>query len=237
MPAIDLNADLGEGCPFDAALIERISSANVGCGAHAGDADTIRATLQLARDRAVVVGAHPGYPDREHFGRRSLPLTAQEVRRLVESQVADLRSLAAPLGVAVCYLKPHGALYNQAQSEPEIAEGVLAAAAALGLPLLALPTSLVARRAAAYGVPIVREGFADRRYRPDGLLAPRSEPGAILIDPAEIRAQLDRLLAQGHQTICLHGDHAHSVDLADLVREHLAARGVAIRPFLDRSGS
>jgi UPF0271 protein len=236
MPSIDLNADLGEGCGFDAALIARVSSANVGCGAHAGDPEAIRVTLALARHRGVVVGAHPGYADRAHFGRRPFPMTADEVRRLIVGQVDTLRGLAAPLGVAVRYLKPHGALYNQSQVEAEIAEGVVAAAVELGMPLLAQPGGVVASRAAKSGARVVREGFADRRYRADGRLVPRTEPDAILSDPDEIRAQIDRLVSDDFETICLHGDHAASVALAELVRDHLAARGVAIRPFLDESG-
>jgi UPF0271 protein len=230
--AIDLNADLGEGQPWDEPLLERISSANVGCGAHAGDRDAIRRTLETALARGVVIGAHPGYPDREHFGRREMDLDEGPVEDMIVSQVEGLRSLAAPLGATVRYLKPHGALYNQAQRSGPHAVGVARAAARLGLPLLGQPGSLVAAEAARLGVPYIAEGFADRAYRPDGSLVPRSEPGAVLDDPARIESQLLDLVRAGFATICLHGDNAGAIELADLVRSVLAREGVAIRPFL-----
>ena len=192
--AIDLNADLGEGCGNDRALLERISSASICCGAHAGDPATIRETLRAARDRGVAVGAHPGYPDREGFGRRERSVTAAEVENLILEQVARLRTLAGEEGLTIRFLKPHGALYNQAQRDGEVARGVLAAASRLGLPLLGQPGSLLESRARGHGVRFIAEGFPDRRYRDDGSLVPRGEPGAVLHDLAEIEASVQRLV-------------------------------------------
>jgi UPF0271 protein len=234
--AIDLNADLGEGCPNDAALLARVTSASLCCGAHAGSPDDILRTLREARDRGVVVGAHPGYADREHFGRREQPASREAVQTLIVEQVAVLESLAAEAGVAIRFLKPHGALYNQAQRQEEIARGVVAAAAQLGLPLLGLPGTALERLAAGHAVPYVAEGFPDRHYREDGSLVPRSEPGAIVHDPREMEAQLLRLVAAGRvATLCIHGDDPRAIANADLVRRVLGHHGIAIRSFVDAS--
>lgn len=229
---VDLNADLGEGFPWDAPLLERITSASVSCGSHAGDPDSIRATLARAHDLGVVVGAHPGFPDRPNFGRREQAITAEDARALILEQTTALGVIAGPIEARVRFLKPHGALYNQAQRDDEIAAGVVAAAAALGLPILGQPGSVVERLARQEGVRFITEGFADRRTLPNGRLVPRSAPGAFLTEPAEIADQVRLLVSQGVRTICLHGDDPRSVVLADLVREVLAASGVLVRPFL-----
>jgi UPF0271 protein len=231
-PTIDLNADLGEGAPHDAELLPLVTSTSVSCGAHAGDPDAIRATLALARDHGVVVGAHPGYPDRDHFGRRDREMTGRDVRRLVEDQVADLVALATPIGVRVRFLKPHGALYNQAQHSPPHAEGVVEAAAALGLPLLGQPGTRLAAEAARAGVYLVHEGFLDRRYDDAGRLVPRSDPGAVLHDDDALVAQLASLLRLRFDTLCLHGDSPRAVAHGRLARDTLAGQGVRVAPFL-----
>jgi 5-oxoprolinase (ATP-hydrolysing) subunit A len=232
--AIDLNADLGEGCPNDRALLGLVTSASIGCGAHAGSPDVIRHTLRDARDRGVVVGAHPGYPDREHFGRREQVMTSAAVRGLILEQVESLVALAAEIGVPVRFLKPHGALYNQAQRQDEIARGVVAAVVALGIPLLGLPGTLLERLAAAHGVRYIAEGFPDRRYRDDGSLVPRGETHAVLHDPHEMEAQLVRLTTQGRvETLCIHGDDPRAVANAELVRQVLESHGIAIQSFMD----
>jgi UPF0271 protein len=230
--SIDLNADLGEGCPWDAPLLERISSASVSCGAHAGDDAAIRATLRLARRLDVRVGAHPGYDDREHFGRRERNLPPMAVRDLILTQVEHLALLAAEEGLRIGYVKPHGALYNQAQWQPDLAFAVVNAMQILGVPLVGMPGSVLQAEAARRGVPFVAEGFADRRYTPDGRLVPRGQPGAVLEEPARIEVQVVRLIDEGVQTLCLHGDNPRSVPLADLVRQVLQRRGIAIRPFV-----
>jgi UPF0271 protein len=228
---IDLNADLGEGCPWDDALLERVSSANVCCGAHAGDPEIIARTLASAHARGVAVGAHPGFADREGFGRRERAVSTHEVEALIRGQVESLAALAGPIGVTVRYIKPHGALYNQAQRDDAVASGVVAAARGLGLPVLGLPGGRVEAIAMTIGARFVAEGYADRRYGPDGRLVPRTEPGAILEDPGEVADQVLRLVEQGIATLCVHGDNPKAVGLADLVRSVLDRAGVAVRSF------
>ena len=231
MNAVDLNADLGEGFPNDAALLARVTSASVSCGAHAGDRATILATLRQARARGVAVGAHPGYADRAAFGRREHSCLAAEVETLVLDQFSALSALAAEAGVVLGFVKPHGALYNQAQREEEIAAGVTAAVARLGLPVLGQPGSVLEIQARKTGTRFLPEGFPDRRYRPDGRLVSRSNPDALLQDSAEIEAQVVRLIAQGVATLCIHGDDPNAVANADTVRAILARRGIALRAF------
>ena len=229
--AIDVNADLGEGCPWDEALLGRVSSASVSCGAHAGTPEQIEQTLRWAVARGVVVGAHPGFADRANFGRVEQDLTADQIHRLIRDQLDQLDRLAAAAGASIRFVKPHGALYNQAQRDGRIAAAVVAALLDRPLPILGQPGGMVERAALDAGLPFVAEGFADRRYRPDGRLVPRTEPGAILDDPAEIRDQVLALVGRGIATLCVHGDNAHSLALADLVRETLAAAGITVRGF------
>ncbi len=229
--SIDLNADLGEGFPHDASILQRVSSASIACGGHAGDPTTIRATLAEARRHGVLVGAHPGYADRAGFGRVEQPASTAEVERLIGSQVESLQKLAGGLDVAIAYVKPHGALYNQAQRDDEIARGVIAAVARLGLPVLGQPASVLEALARHRGVRFITEGFADRRYRDDGRLVPRSEPGAVLDDPAEMQEQIMRLIDQGIMTICIHGDDPNVLNRLETVASILSARGIAIDRF------
>jgi UPF0271 protein len=232
--SIDLNADLGEGCPNDRALLERVTSASVCCGAHAGDPGSIRATLCAAGELGVVVGAHPGYPDREGFGRREQSLSSVEVERLILDQVAALRIVADELGVPVRFLKPHGALYNQAQRQEEVGLGVIAGAERLGLPLLGQPGTRLETLARERNLSYIAEGFPDRRYRDDGSLVPRSEPGAVLHDLREIEAQVVRFVAEGRvATLCIHGDEPGAVANAVRVRLMLDRNGIEARSFLE----
>jgi len=228
---VDLNADLGEGCPWDYALLGRVTSASVCCGGHAGDPETISQTLRWAGERGVVVGAHPGYADREGFGRVDQHLPFRELALLVEGQVDRLEALAARAGVAVRFVKPHGALYNQAGRDVDVAGPLMFAVSKRGLPILGQPGGQVERLAAELELTFIAEGFADRRYLPDGRLVPRSDPGAILHDPGEIRDQVLALIDRGIRTLCLHGDAPRSVDLADLVLEILREAGVEPRGF------
>lgn len=229
--SIDLNADLGEGCPWDDALLQRVTSASVCCGAHAGDAETSLRTLRQAQARGVAIGAHPGFADRAAFGRVEQTISGSEVERLVLEQVHTLATLAASLGLEIRFVKPHGALYNQAQRDPEVACGVLRAVAALELPVLGQPHTVLAEMAQRQGVRYIKEGFADRRYLEDGRLVPRSQPGAILADPAEIEAQVLRLVEQGIDTLCIHGDDPRSVALADQVRSILGRARIEPRSW------
>lgn len=223
---IDLNCDLGEGAGHDAELMPFITSANLACGAHAGDADTMRATVALAQRHGVAIGAHPGYEDREHFGRRELTLPVGEVRALVERQVRALREMAA-----VAHVKPHGALYNLAARDAAVAREVVAAVSAVdaGLVLVALRGSELVRAGRAGGLRVAEEVFADRTYRADGSLTLRSEPGAVITDEAEAVAQARRLVRGGADTICLHGDGVHAVAFARRLNAELRQAGIAIR--------
>jgi UPF0271 protein len=225
---IDLNCDLGEGAGHDAELMPCITSANLACGAHAGDADTMRATVALAQRHGVAIGAHPGYEDREHFGRREMALAVGEVRSLVERQVRALREMAA-----VVHVKPHGALYNLAARDAAVAREVAAAVSAVdaGLVLVALRGSELVRAGRAGGLRVAEEVFADRTYRADGSLTPRSEPGAVITDEAEVVAQAMRLVRGGADTICLHGDGVHAVAFARRLSAELRQAGIAIRPL------
>lgn len=226
---IDVNADLGEGCPNDARLLDLVTSASVSCGAHAGDRATILATLDAAVARGVAVGAHPGFPDRKHFGRRERAATPDEVERLILDQIDDLTALAERSGVSLRFVKPHGALYNQAQREEGVARGVLSAVRRLGLPVLGQPGGVLQRLAESDGVRFVAEGFPDRRYDADGRLVPRDRPDAVLHEPAEIDAQVIRLVQTGLETLCIHGDDPRAVANAENVRAVLSRHGVSTR--------
>jgi UPF0271 protein len=231
---IDLNADLGEGFPWDYALLGRVTSASVCCGAHAGDFETSYQTLRWAGERGVVVGAHPGYPDREGFGRRDQEMEGIDLELEIRYQLIAVGTLAIRAGVAIRYVKPHGALYNQAQRDRAVAEPLIHTLSQRDLPLLCQPGSLVEQlaRERLFPIPTVLEGFADRRYQADGRLVPRSEPNASLDDPREIRDQILNLIDRGIQTICIHGDDPRSVDLADLVLATLKEAGVEPRSFV-----
>jgi 5-oxoprolinase (ATP-hydrolysing) subunit A len=234
--AIDLNADLGEGFPNDRALLGLVTSASICCGAHAGSAAVIRQTLVAARDQGVIVGAHPGFDDRDGFGRRERQVSTKQVIDLLNDQVGRLKGIAQELGVQVEYVKPHGALYNQAQWQPEIAAGVVLALCGFRFPLLGLPGTFLELKAREYGLRYIAEGFPDRRYRVDGSLVPRSEPNAVLHDPGEMEAQLVRLVQEGRvATLCIHGDDPRAVANAQFVRLVLDRQGIAVRSFMDQS--
>jgi UPF0271 protein len=230
--SIDLNADLGEGCQNDRGLMEFVSSASICCGAHAGGPDVMLETLERARAYNVAVGAHPGYDDRAHFGRKELLLDPEELSVMLHAQLEALHHAARPLHVPICYLKPHGALYNQAQREPGIAEVVVAVAAEWKLALLGQPGTLLDTIATGRGLPYIREGFPDRRYQEDGSLIPRSQPNAVIHDLAELEAQVLRLVADPRMdTLCVHGDDPNAIDNAMRVRKILIEHGIVIQPF------
>jgi len=228
---IDLNADLGEGAGFDAELMPLITSANVCCGLHAGGPGEIAKTLVLANKFGVTVGAHPGYADREHFGRREHELGNQEFVALCVYQIGALEVMTTALGLSVQYVKPHGALYNQACRDRHIADLFVIAAAQFNLPVLGLPNSELAE-ACVDRVPFIPEGFADRRYRSDGSLVPRTEPDAFVHDPDEAVTQVEWLIRErGVQTICVHGDNPQAVAFTKAVRDALLARGFTLKAF------
>ena len=243
---IDLNCDLGEGAGRDAELMALVTTANVACGAHAGDDDTMRATVRLAREHGVAVGAHPGFPDRADFGRRERPVSADEVRALVSGQVAALRRIAGEECVKIGHVKLHGALYNQAARDTALAGAVHEAVRAAGVPALLVPAGSVQERVSRglAEVRVVAEVFADRAYRADGSLAPRTSPGALITDEESAVAQVLRLVREGKvralsgedvvlrgETVCLHGDGPRAVVFARRLREALREAGVEVEAF------
>jgi UPF0271 protein len=228
---IDLNCDLGEGCAFDAELLPLITSANVACGFHAGDAPTAAGTLTLAARHQVHAGAHPGFPDREHFGRRELVRSEQHIYEDCVYQVGALIALGRAAGCPIRYFKPHGALYNLACRDDAYARPVVAAAEFFGLPLLGLPGSRLEALSAGR-CSFVAEGFADRRYQPDGSLVPRSRPDAFVTDTAEAVRQVEWLLRErGVRTICVHGDNPEAVAFVRALRQALTAAGHRLTAF------
>jgi UPF0271 protein len=226
---IDLNADVAES-PDDLALLDVVTSANVCCGAYAGGEELMLDACERAVERGVVVGAQVGYPDREGFGRRPQEPTDDELVATLREQLDLLAEVADAVGARVAYVKPHGALYNTVVHDERQAAAVVEAVAPYGLPLLGLPGAASLRLAAADGLQVVTEGFADRAYTPDGLLMPRSEPGAVLTDVDAVAAQALRLAPQV-DSLCLHGDSPGALDLARAVRAALADAGHHVTPF------
>jgi UPF0271 protein len=228
---LDLNADLGEGVGTDAELLKLVTSANVSCGAHAGDPAGIYATLELAAERGVAVGAHPGYPDRANFGRSPMKWTEQETWAHVMAQTGGLIALAEAADVEVLYLKPHGALYHAATADEVTARAIVAACVALDLAVVGLPGSKLQDEAEDF-VDFIVEGYADRRYQKDGTLVPRTEKDALIHDPVEAVAQIERLVKEfGVQSVCVHGDSPGAVEFTKAVREKLIAKGFELKSF------
>jgi UPF0271 protein len=242
-PRMDLNADAGEGCE-EQELFRWISSASVACGGHAGDRATMRATLHLARSCGVAVGAHPGYEDRERFGRAEVGLAAGAVRLLVERQLASLAEVAALAGVPLAHVKPHGALYHRLSADAESARQVAAAVAGFdsGLAVISSPGSALLAAAGALGLRGYTEGFVDRRYRADGGLLSRGAPDALLGQSAALdqalalsqRRSLKTGVSPGLrlevQTLCLHADSPGAAAMARAVRQGLETAGFEVRP-------
>ncbi len=244
MRQLDLNADVGEGDPeTDEALFQLVTSANVACGFHAGDERSMRTTVALAVRHGVAVGAHPGFNDREGFGRRPQQLTADEIRELLLSQLGALDAIARAEGTTLHHVKPHGALYNQAETDGALAGAIVAAIRAFDptLRLVGRAGSAMEEAARVMGHPFTPEAFADRRYWADGTLLPRSEPGAVLTDPDELAKQVRSLVTDGEvrasdgsrvavsfETLCVHGDTPGAATLARRIRQELGALGVSV---------
>lgn len=249
--SIDLNADLGEGfgrwtLTDDEELLSVVTSANVACGFHAGDAATMRRVCELAAARGVRIGAQVSYRDLAGFGRRSMDVPAAELAAEVAYQIGALEVFARAAGSRVAYVKPHGALYNRVVRDEEqaaaVVEGVLLASAEL--PVLGLPGSRLHEAAALAGLPVVGEAFGDRAYRADGTLLPRGQEGAVVTDPGEVveravsmarfgvvTARCGQAVAVRARSLCLHGDTPGAVGLARLVRERLESSGVRVEAF------
>lgn len=244
MRQLDLNADVGEGdSDADAALLPLVTSANIACGRHAGDPGTMRTTVALAVRHGVAVGAHPGYNDRANFGRRPMHLSAADLNDLLVEQLVAIDAIARSEGAILRHVKPHGALYNQAETDGALADAIIGAIRAFdpNLRLVGRARSAMADSAAAVGHPFTAEAFADRRYRADGSLVPRSQPGALLTDPEEVARQVRWLVTHGEvlasdgshlpiafETLCLHGDTPGSAVLAVQIRQELSALGVGV---------
>jgi len=249
---IDLNSDLGEAYgPWpmgdDDAMLGIVTSANVACGGHASDPETMFRTLRTAAARGVVIGAHPGYADREGFGRRVIPMAPAEVGRMVAAQIGALAGVAALAGADVRYVKPHGALSNLASDDRAVADAIVASVKAQpgNLAFLAISGTELELAARAAGVPVYSEIFADRGYLPNGRLVPRSAPGAMIEDADAAAERLLRFLESGRMpvvggapiplradSICVHGDSPGAVAMAGKVRAALEAAGVTLAAFL-----
>lgn len=246
MRRIDLNCDLGEGAGHDAELMPLITSANIACGAHAGDAETMRATVELAKKHRVTIGAHPGFADRENFGRRELPVTPAAVHLLVLTQTRQLQMVARQCGASVAHVKPHGALYNLAARDAALAQVVANAVyeADPRLVLFGLAGSHLLAAGQAAGLRVASEVFADRTYRRDGSLTPRSQADALIHDENAAVAQVLGMVREGvvratdgtavhieADTICLHGDGPDPVVFARRLRTELTNAGIEIKAF------
>jgi len=242
---VDLNCDMGEGMETDAALFPFISSANIACGAHAGDARVMRETVAQAIRHGVAIGAHPSYPDRARFGRVDIlgsELTMAALEDSLSEQLRALQDICSELGARLHHVKPHGALYNRAAKDAGVAALIARVVAGFDASLLfyGLSGSLMAPAAEEAGLGFISEVFADRSYQPDGSLTPRSQPGALIEDGAAAVAQAIRMVRTGvvgsvsgdvairAETVCLHGDGAHAVEFAQLIHGALTAEGVRI---------
>ncbi|MFJ6660372.1 LamB/YcsF family protein [Streptomyces sp. NPDC091377] len=252
MTAIDLNADLGEGfgrwrLTDDEQLLSVVTSANVACGFHAGDAATMRRVCEQAAARKVTIGAQVSYRDLAGFGRRAMDVPSEELAAEVAYQIGALEVFARAAGARVAYVKPHGALYNRVVHDEEQAGAVVAGVllADTALPVLGLPGSRLLEMAAAAGLPAVTEAFADRAYTEQGTLVPRGQQGAVVTDPDTVversvgLARAGRVVAHTGaaidvraRSLCLHGDTPGAVELARRVRRRLEESGVRVEAFV-----
>lgn len=248
---IDLNSDLGEGFgPWpmgnDAEMLQLVNSANIACGGHASDPETMFTTLQLAKQNGVTVGAHPGFNDREGFGRRLIPMTHQEIGRMVAAQVGALMAVATLVPVPVRYVKPHGALANLAARDMDVAQSIVQAIQQIDpkLAILAISGTCLEHSARAEGVTVFSEIFADRGYLKTGQLVPRGTQGAMIEDASQAAARLVAFLSTGlmpvidgepielaADSICVHGDSGGAVAMAVEIRNRLKAEGVIQKSF------
>ena len=234
---------MGEGYPNDGELMKLVSSANIACGFHAGDIDTMRRTVELAISNNVAVGAHPGYRDKENFGRRAMTLTADEIFDIVKAQLDAMITVCGEFDVQLHHLKPHGALYNQAARDAELARTIARAAREIdeGLILYGLSGSALISQGELAGLHTASEVFADRTYAPDGSLTPRSEQNALINDADLAAGQAIRMVEEGAvvttsgnsvtlraDTICVHGDGPHAVEFAASIRQALEARNIRV---------
>jgi 5-oxoprolinase (ATP-hydrolysing) subunit A len=240
---IDLNSDLGEGAGHDNEILDLVSSANISCGFHAGDPASIFATIQAAMERGVSLGAHPSFPDRENFGRTEMAMPPAEVYSNVAYQIGAFQALARAAGGRMNHVKAHGALYNMAARDRTLADVIANAVLALDPKLIVFAPveSQLDYAATELGLLTASEVFADRNYRGDGSLVPRSDPNAFLHDPREAAERIIRILLEckvraidgtdvpiAATTVCVHGDNPHAVEFVRKLRERLELEDVEI---------
>ena len=251
MPVIDLNADLGESFgPWkmgaDAQMLDIVNSANIACGGHAGDASVMFETIKLAHQKGVAIGAHPGFDDKQGFGRRRIPLSMQEVEHLIAAQVGTIKGIAALAGAKVSYVKPHGALNNWATENAQVSQAIARAmkASCPELAMLAVSGTELETAARDAGLETYCEIFADRGYNADGTLVARGQDGAMITDAVQAADRLVHFFETGDmptadgktvrlnaQSICIHGDSDHAVQMARHIRDTLTAKGFTLRAF------
>lgn len=242
---IDLNADLGEGAAYDAEILACVSSANIACGGHAGDKQSMQSAIALCLQHHVAIGAHPSYVDRANFGRTEMQLSALQLRQQLYDQVQSFQELLQQQGTRLAHLKPHGALYNQAARDLAIADVLISFIQEYdpALPLMCLAGSVCAQHARAAGIRVIEEGFADRRYHQNGQLMSRTLPGAVIEDNQSALQQTTQLILEQQilsaegihipmrvDTVCLHGDGLHALQLAQMLRAHLQELNIQICP-------
>ncbi len=249
---IDINCDLGESygefkVGNDSEVMPYITSANIACGFHSGDAITIAQTVRLAKKHNVAVGAHPGYPDLLGFGRREMQVTPEEAKNYVIYQVSALQGFARTANVNLQHVKPHGALYNTAAKDEKLSKSIAEAVKALdnSLIIVALPKSALAKVAAKHGLQVAKEFFADRAYNPDGSLVARKQPNAIIQDPQRVVKRVIKVVKDGTvlaangeiveigavHTVCVHGDTLMAAKLAKALRTGLAKASIDVKPI------
>ena len=246
MPTIDLNCDMGEGLSNDPMIMPWISSANIACGYHAGDEDTIKRTVELALQNKIAIGAHPGFADKANFGRTEMQLSLQEVYELVAAQIFLLQKIASEFGATLHHVKPHGALYNMAAKDAKLAEIIAKTVYDIdrGLVLYGLSGSCSISEAKKIGVKTASEVFADRTYQDNGNLTPRTQPNALIeteeaslqqvlqmIEQRTVTSINGKQVAIKAETICLHGDGAHAVAFAKNIYHTLQLNQVGIKSF------
>ncbi|HSK73408.1 MAG TPA: 5-oxoprolinase subunit PxpA [Pyrinomonadaceae bacterium] len=249
MFSIDLNCDMGESYGAwqmgnDAALMYYVSSVNIACGFHAGDATVIRKTVEIALQKGAAVGAHPSFPDLQGFGRRAMSLSAEEIYDIILYQVAAVKGICEAFGGKLHHVKPHGALYNQAAKEPNLAGAIAKAVKAIDENLIfyGLSGSFLISEAEALELKTASEVFADRTYQTDGSLTPRSEPNALItntenavrqvlqmISEQKVTAVNDEEIPIRAETVCIHGDGAHALEFARKIKMSLIENGVEIK--------
>ncbi|MEQ1606880.1 MAG: 5-oxoprolinase subunit PxpA [Pyrinomonadaceae bacterium] len=244
MLEIDLNCDLGEDCANDADLMPLISSANIACGYHAGDIDTMKRTVDLALEHGVAIGAHPGYRDRENFGRMEMHLSAYEIRSILADQISTLAEIVTKAGGRISHVKPHGALYNQSAKHAALAAIIAETVRDIdpNLILFGLSGSHSITEAKRSGLKTASEVFADRTYQTDGSLTPRTQSNALITDEnvaveqvldmikyGRVRTTDAIMIRIGADTVCIHGDGKRAVEFAALIRRLLAECGILIK--------